>query len=561
MAEEETEEDGEEVAKTASEIVREFAIIKGDGSTDPFYILGCFSFPEDEPTSHVPIILITEVSGSLLIGVPIRAWHKKKAQRTLVPSDFLSKPIAVVVSAAPGLDRENAGSEQIKLWLGLLNPQYRSSLVFDEAAPTDFSCLFLTDGGKEGFVPFSDGLVAAADEKYCFLSAESQVPEPEESTQSRLAKLEEHIVNIKSALDSLARDRKEPAPASTMKVGPTAKTKAQAPPAGGGFPGLDPTVVKSALAAGIDGDHLNEFSKLIQSQKPKLADAPADRKKPITKLNILGESEEEVENEAVPAEVADGSSDPVTRAIVQLTSIVGTLAAKRKTGSYSELLDDTAVSQDSFSSGSVGGGHRRHAMLYRNLKRALKESPEDIYKIIEQRMEADFGSQELGPGILQQSGTFRAWAEHRSKVPNLNASVRTIWAVTGALDALRADRPKEAQARLALFLCQLDQVAVDRGQWLLAAEGALEDSLPPFSNFSRHTLPDYQEPQLTKLWPPAWGDAFMHRVRELDEFVERRQKLGKRSIGKGDDTNPKGAGKKDGKKGKGASGETPSSSQ
>ena len=558
MAEEEEEEEVE-VAKTASELLSEFAVIKEDGSTDPFYVLGCFSFPEEEPTSHVPIILITGVLGSFLVGVPLKAWHKKRAQRTLVPPDLLTKPVAVAVAAVPGLDRETVGSESVKVWLGLLNSKYQTCLSFDEAAPTEFSCRFLTDGGSDAYVPFSEGLVAAADEKFCFLSAESHAAEEPETTQQRLAKLEEHIVSIKSALDSLTRDPKEPARASTARVATGAKAKVKASPADGGYPGLDPAVVKSALAAGIEGEHLTEFSRLIQSQKPKLPDVPADRKKPPPKLDILGESEEEVENEADVGAAEVEASNPMEKAVLQLASIVGSLASRKKGRNFEELLDDTAVSQDNYSSGSVGGGQRRHAMLYRNLKKALREAPEEIYRIIEQRMEADFGSQELGPGMLKQSGTFRAWAEHRSRIPNLNASVRTAWAVAGALDALRADRPKEAQARLALFLCQLDQVAVDRGQWLLAAEGGLEDSLPPFSNFSRHSPPDYQEPQLTKLWPPAWGDSFMHRVRELDEFVERRQKLGKRNALKLEEVDRKGSGK--GKKGKGGSGEAPPPNQ
>ena len=87
----------------------------------------------------------------------------------------------------------------------------------------------------------------------------------------------------------------------------------------------------------------------------------------------------------------------------------------------------------------------------------------------------------------------------------------------------------EAQARLILLLGQVDQVAVDRGQWVLAAEGSLEET-PPFSSFSRHSPPDFYEGQHTKLWPPAWAEAFMHKVRETDDFVERRSKLGKRNM-------------------------------
>lgn len=106
--------------------------------------------------------------------------------------------------------------------------------------------------------------------------------------------------------------------------------------------------------------------------------------------------------------------------------------------------------------------------------------------------------------------------------------------MAGALDSLRAGRIEEGKARL------------------LAAEASMEEVPPPFSSFARHSPPDMLEPQHTRLWPTAWAEAYMFKVRELDDFVEKRSKLGRR-------VNPfnrleeedhgKGGGKK-GKKGK-----------
>ena len=144
-------------------------------------------------------------------------------------------------------------------------------------------------------------------------------------------------------------------------------------------------------------------------------------------------------------------------------------------------------------------------------------------------MLSDFGSAEAGPSEPSRQGTFRGWAEHRPRIPNLSGTVRFVWGICGALDALKQERTSEAQARLILLLAQIDQVAVDRGQWVLASEGALEET-PPFSSFSRHSPPDFYEHQHTKLWPPAWAEAFMYKVRETDDFVERRAKLGKRNM-------------------------------
>ena len=41
-----------------------------------------------------------------------------------------------------------------------------------------------------------------------------------------------------------------------------------------------------------------------------------------------------------------------------------------------------------------------------------------------------------------------------------------------ALNALRQQRPAEAQARLSVLIVTLDQVAIDRASWTLAAEAA-----------------------------------------------------------------------------------------
>ena len=100
----------------------------------------------------------------------------------------------------------------------------------------------------------------------------------------------------------------------------------------------------------------------------------------------------------------------------------------------------------------------------------------------------------------------------------------------------------EAQARLGLLLASLDQVACDRGQWILGAEVSLEMS-PPFSSFSRHVPPEFGENPHSRLLDSRWVDAMMYRVKELDDYSERRAKLG----GKKEDETGK---DKDGKDGK-----------
>lgn len=209
-------------------------------------------------------------------------------------------------------------------------------------------------------------------------------------------------------------------------------------------------------------------------------------------------------------------------------------------------MDDAVLLQDGATSHSVSSG-KRHSAVIQSLKRALRDHPEEIYAVMEKRMLDDFGAAEESPGAPTRSGTFRGWAEHRSRIPNIPATVRTVWGITGALDALRSNRVAEGKARLILLLAQIDQLAVDRGQPILASEGSLEDA-PPFSSFGKHVPPDIYESQHTKLWPATWAEAFMWKIKELDDFVERRQKLGKRNQWVKPDANPTGQPKADPKK-------------
>ena len=552
-------------------------VVRKDGSADLNYPVGTFLSVSGGPC--VPIILISSISDQLLVSVPLEAWHRLKANRRL-PGDALSKAVSVEVPAVRDLDREVIEFEQkIKVWVGYLKKSLESCLNFEPDYAVALACQFMTEDGGEGFVPFAESLVTLADEKFSFLSAmsgaegdgekpsdpSSKAKKASDPALDRIARLEEGMVAIQTSLQELLSQRNTVAAAPPVMT-PKPKEKAKRPEEDG-LEALDPQVVQSALISGIDRKQLEEFNRLVAAHKPKLTDTPAQRKGARGPVNILGESEDEAVPEIDEEALAADPGAAFQTAIVKLTSIVQNLSSKKKGRSIEDLLDDSLAVGEASSSSSSISSNRRHSYLLKVLRQSLKEAPEEIYKVIEGRMLADFGAQESAPGEPVRSGTFRGWAEHRSKIPNLNPSVRAVWAVTGALDALKRGRVSEAKARLALYLCQLDQVSVDRGQWILAAEGSLEDP-PPFSSFSKHTPPDLLEPQHTRLWPTAWAESFMYKVKELDEFVERRSKLGKRSQAAqhaapaAEESPKKGSGKKGNPKSKAkASPEEPSQTQ
>lgn len=481
-------------------------------------------------SNPVPIILITEIDSKLLVAIPLAFWHR------LVKHRLFPKAVSVAVAAVENDHRDLlAENIFIRVWIGLLAPSFEECI--EQPADEDV-LLWPTEDDEEGFVPSGRALMAVADEKFEFLSAESDLREgggPD--TQHRLTALEDGLAQIQQSLQALLDRQTQAVPKDVAGV---ARSKAAPPrevplpPKGDGIAGLDKDAVQAALQAGVEKSHLEELAGMLGGgAKGRLGDAPGlDAKvRKNLKLNVLGESEEEAdEPNRLPADHPENvNQGPMVTAISKLTSIVGSLAASKKKSKLEDTLEEAVLFQDS-SSSSSSASSRRHSAVIQSLRKALRDHPEELYAVMERKMLDDFGAPEEAPGSPTRSGSFRGWAEHRSRIPNIPATVRTVWGITGALDALRGGRVAEGKARLILLLGQIDQLAIDGGQAVLSAEGSLEDA-PPFSSFAKHVPPDIYESQHTKLWLATWAEAFMWKVKELDEFVERRQKLGKRGQG------------------------------
>ena len=96
--------------------------------------------------------------------------------------------------------------------------------------------------------------------------------------------------------------------------------------------------------------------------------------------------------------------------------------------------------------------------------------------------------------------------------------------VAGALDCMRLHKHAEARARLGLMLAAGDQLSIDRGNWLIAAEMMLEDG-PPLATFSQHTLPQEHEAPFTNLVDGRWVDLFVAKLKDFEELAEKKRKL------------------------------------
>ncbi|CAE7225299.1 unnamed protein product [Symbiodinium necroappetens] len=495
---------------------QEALVYTGTGETIYEYPVGYLSVEQGGGHSIlVDIIFISKVQNRLLVAVPLSAWHRQVPRRKLPPG-ALSKAVALGVAGCTSDFRHQASeSSTVKVWVGYLKAELEEKVFFESPGEPGESekVQFEQDGGGEACLPFAEALVVVADEKFSFCSAVSQ----ESASEERLRKLEDGMALIQASLQQLAKN----GPAATSG---DSRPKAAAAPKPEtrtvqSLRGLDPGVVQSARSAGIPEAHLFQMASLVRKKNPGLGDHP----KQTAREDALGEpiEEEEGEEQDEPG-FAGGPGGSMEKALIKLTDIVSLLAKqKNKKASLEELLDESGSTGEALSSGSS----RKHSAILKALRKALVENPEQIYQSIRANMLEDFHSRVGGPGEAEGSGTFCGWLEHRSRIPNIQSSVRVAWSVGGALDALESGQVSECKARLALLIAQLDQVAYDHGQWLIAHEAGLEATSPPFSAFSRHLLPAANESQFTRLLDARWVEAFVQKVKEVEEYTDRRNRL------------------------------------
>ena len=478
-------------------------LIASGGEVDFDYSVGVLSV-EDLETS-VAIIAVAEVDGELLVAVPSEAWHKKVRNRRL-PEKALRKAVKVVVPLSSEHDRSAAAGEPtLSVWLGLLAPALEETISFDQAgAELDFPSL-----------PFAGALVAIAGDNFSFVTAESEPQQKEAgAVEARFVAIEEGLRQLTKAMQS----SKGPTP---MAAASKSRAKPQPAPAPELPPGLDPGVAQQALQAGVSRKALEEMAAVINT--PRVG---ALRHPPRPETTVRFEDYEEDEDS--PAEElernASGGADPISTVVVQMSKILGQMYKDKQKAKDKTLEGILDYAESGSAATSSTGTSRSKAAALRSLQRMLQDNPQLLSAEIEGAMQRDWERAGQLPGLAAGGVTARGWLEHRSRVQNFPSTVRTAWMIAGVLDALRSNKVAEARARCGLALAALDQQAVDRGSWLLAAEVALEPP-PPFHSFSLHRAPDPWECPHSLLVDPRWCELFMTKLKDISDFQEKKGKL------------------------------------
>ena len=507
----------------------------------------------------IEVVAVCRIESKLLVAVPLGAWHRTLSRR-LLPSKALTKAVTVEVSLCAPYDREATEVEDtVKLWMGFLNPSLEDGLEMI-GEETEIGMAF-ADGEFVGFLPSAYGLVEAAQEHFAFETAASggrdvapatpaRVSEGDSGLgeEDRLSRLERVMNQLVTKVDAMTSERQAPREEPSGRPSALRRRKDAASSSGdllqGQYPDLDPSVVAAALNAGVEPHALQEMQRLMQSgqkKQKKLGDpgapAPGMRVK-LPPHHVLSESESDAEpagrdgdrGEGSGSRSASGGGTPVSEAVTKLTEIMGVLTAektKRSKSSVEAALD--GVSSSGLTEGGSIGSGKRTAAARRILRTALKESPTEIYQLIERAMLEDLTSQTLVPGVPAPQLCSRAWLEHRSKIGHWKTSAYCAWSAAGALDSLIQGNTAAARARLCLLILMLDQTACDRGSWALSSELALEPG-PPMSVLGQHVPPsiaDGEQP-FSKLLDARWAEVAMSHIRETEEFLTKRQKLGRK---------------------------------
>eukprot|EP00435_Cladocopium_sp_Y103_P011873 s207_g3.t1 len=517
----------------------------GEEGLEPECPVGRLNLDLEGKPESIAIILVCLVGDRVLVAIPHKAWHRRAANR-LLPAGTLEKPLSLEVAACSLENRQEAlPGGKCKIWVGFLARSWFSSLDFDsdEAAILQFVSL----DSEEVCAPFGEALQAIAGDKFHVAFVGNTDPEPAD----RLNALESQVAQIRSGLDALLAAQgvkptvlgDEPGFQTAEEVEVQRPSRLATPPGLGALPkaparakdtrttalpGLDPGTVAAALQSGIPMSHLQAMSTLMQGKPARFGDVPERRPA------VAAKAADPLDDDAEAAEDIDGEPldpvmDPVAKAVVQLTHIVNSM---NKQKGKKETLEESLDAMGGQSSGSADQPAvigKKHVKAIEALKQALRKEPQVIYNSIEKLMAEDYGLMGHLPNASLPNMTARGWAEHRSRIQGFPRTVRWVWGVCGILDCLRNSNPEEARARACLMLAQAEQEAIDKGNYLLAQEMSLEPP-PPYASFNAHVIPDPMEIQFTRIMDGRWIDAFAAKLRDADEYIESRRKLGQRGV-------------------------------
>eukprot|EP00435_Cladocopium_sp_Y103_P052193 s1798_g16.t1 len=531
-------------------------LVFNEGIVNLLYPVGQLFADLDNSVGSLQVIQICELENRLLVAVPQSVWNRALSRRVLNPGTLVRATL-VEVQAAEGdqLDVPIEG-ETLKLWVGFLKRTHRNAIEILEEFNVDY---FFDEVADRRALPFAQALVDVSQEHFAFFSADGGDPpqeepgeevemmpngedaagldgEPMTDMELRMARMEQALVELSRELKSRSsvkiapKRRASPKEAARPKAAPRGPTSHTAGPLDykAMYPQLDSGVVAAALQAGVPHSHLESMQSLLHQNTRATKVKDLNQKvspDPLSENDAVQEEEEEL----VPADAGLGERSPIASTLSKLTSIVEMLTDERQKKTTASKLE-TALDGGASGSSDVPlyGSGKKAAQARRALRSSFEESPGDISALIEKLMYEDLTSTSLAPGMPARGLSARAWVEHRSHITAHRTGAHSAWAAAGIMDSLLTGHYVKAKARCALLLLMLDQASIDRGNWTLAAELALEPG-PPLATLGAHLPPAVQdgESPFSKLLDARWAEAALAHLKDQDEYVAKRRNVGR----------------------------------
>ena len=367
------------------------ALAAGEGFEDPQCPLAVVRCGNQADGTEVVItaIAVKEHDGKIVLAVPTSAWHRQ-VSRTL-PKGFLAK-VCAAEACGSALRSEALEGATVRVWLGLVEPTAEDSIQVPDDMPENVIGFGELSPGVPA-LPFVPALVAAAEDHFSFATGDSGRPAERDPIGSRLARLEQMLLNVMPQ-------------ASAAGSGPKSKAKAKvraSPVLEGSLPELDPAVVAAAKAAGVSEGALAEMELLMKKGRGSRL-----RPEPVPPgprpHNPLDESEEEDDDGAgvgsgaplvSSVQPGPGASQAEAFAAAMFRMMEGYHRGSAKAGSSLERALDGAGSGSGEASSLPGA--RRNSAARKALRDALTTSPDELTAVIENLMAEDLAS--AAPGV------------------------------------------------------------------------------------------------------------------------------------------------------------------
>ena len=307
------------------------------------------------------------------------------------------------------------------------------------------------------------------------------------------------------------------------------------------IPGLDPAEVAQALQSGVSRADLDAFARVAFTVPPATRPPLLGSRSPAN----LGRQYPPNPLARPPTQTRPAPAPPVMAAP---PDFFAQLAEALQQGLRPEAAESSPLER---ALAGLGGGSldtdgagslRRQGRARLLLCQALSDDPSQFSGWVDRALSDAFPSRPANA-----HPTMREYVEHRSRFSSSHRPTPAHRLVGGRRPRCLAQRTPRAGPRpLGMLMVALEQISID-GRNLLMAQELLWEPEPPTIAYNASTAETSWRKPCSALCAPEWAEVAFARLRDLDDWALRKQRLTNmgpwgKGLGKGKPTNTEGHG-------------------